>query len=49
MADNTFKRLAVSVPNLATVQHLDELTFVVRQRVNLRSIPLVLQVPIESQ
>ena len=49
MADNTFKKLAVSVPNLATVQHLDELTFVVRQRVNLRSIPLVLQVPIESQ
>ena len=45
-ADNTFKTIAVGLPNLRTVQHLDELTFLVRQRVDLQSIPLALKVPI---
>ncbi len=46
MADNTFKRLAVGLPNLATVQHLDALSLIARQRVELRSVPVTLQVPI---
>lgn len=49
MADNTFKRLAVGLPNLAKIERLDKLTIIVRQRVELRSIPVVLQVPIEAR
>lgn len=46
MADNTFKTIAVGLPNLKTVTHLDTLTLIVRQRVDLQAIPISLQVPI---
>ena len=45
-ADNTFKTIAVGLPNLRNVQHLDELTFIMRQRVDLQSVPVSLSVPI---
>ncbi len=45
-ADNTFKTIAVELPNLKTVMHLDTLTLIVRQRVDLQAIPISLQVPI---
>lgn len=48
MADNTFKRLAVGMPKLATIKHIDALTFIVRQRVELQSFPVVLEIPIEA-
>jgi len=45
-ADNTYKIISVGVPNLKTVTHLDTLTLIVRQRVDLQAIPISLQVPI---
>ncbi len=45
-ADNTFKIIAVGLPNLKTVTHLDTLTLIVRQWVDLQAIPVSLQVPI---
>ena len=45
-ADNSFKTIAVGLPNLKTATHLDELTLIVRQRVDLQSIPISLSVPI---
>lgn len=45
-ADNTFKIIAVGLPNLKLVTHLDTLTLIVRQRVDLQAIPISLQVPI---
>lgn len=46
-ADNTYKIIAVGLPDLKTVMHLDTLTLVVRQRVDLRSVPVTLTVPID--
>lgn len=46
-ADNTFKIIAVGLPDLKTVMHLDTLTLIVRQRVDLRSVPVTLTVPID--
>jgi len=46
-ADNTYKIIAVGLPDLRTVTHLDTLTLVVRQRVDLRSVPVTLTVPID--
>ena len=46
MADNTFKTIAVGLPNLKTVTHLDTLTLIIRQRVDLQSIPVAIKVPI---
>lgn len=46
-ADNTYKIIAVGLPNLKTVTHLDTLTLIVRQRVDLRSVPVTLTVPID--
>ena len=46
-ADNTFTKIAVGLPNLKTVTHLDTLTLIVRQRVDLRSVPVTLTVPID--
>jgi hypothetical protein len=45
-ADNTFKTIALELPNLKTVTHLDTLTLIVRQRVDLQALPISLQVPI---
>lgn len=45
-ADNTFKTIAVGVPDLKTVTHLDTLTLIVRQRVELQSVPISIQAPI---
>ena len=47
MADNTFKQLAVGLPNLKTLKHLDSLTLILRQRVELQSIPVAIEVPVE--
>ncbi len=41
-ADNTFDTIAVGLPDLATVQHLDTLTLVVRQKVLLQRVPITL-------
>ena len=46
-ADNTYKIIAVGLPNLKTVTHLDTLTLIVRQRVDLKSVPVTLTVPID--
>ena len=46
MADNTFKTIAVGLPHLRTVTHLDTLTLIVRQRVDLRVVPVSIRVPI---
>jgi len=45
-ADNTYKIIAVGLPNLKTVMHLDSLTLVVRQRVNLQQVPIAVRLPI---
>lgn len=45
-ADNTDKVIAVLLPNLATVTHLDSLTLIVRQRVDLQTVPVALKIPI---
>ncbi len=46
-ADNTYKIIAVGLPDLKTVMHLDTLTLIVRQRVDLRSVPVTLTVPVD--
>ncbi len=46
-ADNTFKTLAIGLPNLRTLAHLDSLTLIVRQRVELQTVPVALEVPVE--
>ncbi len=45
-ASPSYGRLALPIPHLATATHLDELTFFVRQRVDLQAIPVQIQVPI---
>lgn len=44
--DNTCTTLAVGLPNLRTVMHLNTLTLIVRQRVNLKEVPVAVRVPI---
>ena len=44
--DNTAKIVGINLPNLRTVMHLDTLTLIVRQRVNLKEIPIAVRVPI---
>ena len=46
-ADNTFTKIAVGLPDLKTVMHLDTLMLIVRQRVDLKSVPVTLTVPID--
>ena len=45
-ADNTYKIIAVGLPNLRTVMHLDSLTLVVRQRVNTLKLPIAVRLPV---
>jgi len=45
-ADNTYKKIAIGLPNLKTVSHIDALTIVVRQRVNIEEVPVTLTLPI---
>ena len=47
MADNTFKTFAIYLPNLKTLKHLDSLTLILRQRVELQTIPVAIEVPVE--
>ena len=47
MADNTFKTIAVDMPHLNTATHLDTLTLIVRQRVDLSAVRVMLTVPID--
>ena len=46
-ADNTFTKIAVGMPDLKTITHLDTLTLIVRQWVDLKSVPVTLTVPID--
>ncbi len=48
MADNTYDTIAVGMKNLKTVTHLGALTLIIRQRVNLKSIPVSLRVPVSQ-
>ena len=45
-ADNTYDTIAIILPNLRTVTHLDTLTLVVRQRVNLQRLTVSLRLPV---
>lgn len=45
-ADNTFQTIAVGLPDLKTLTHLDSLTLILRQRVDLQTIPVALRVPV---
>lgn len=45
-ADNTYTALKIGIPNLKTATHLDELTLIVRQRTDLQSVPVEIQVPV---
>ena len=47
MADNTFKTLKIGLPNLTTTARLDSLTLILRQRVELQTIPVAIEVPVE--
>ena len=49
MADNSFKTLAISFSDLKTLQHLDTLSLILRQRVELRAIPVSIEVPVERE
>ena len=46
-ADNTFNTIVVYMPNVRTFKRLDKLTLIVRQRVELQTIPVALEVPVE--
>jgi len=41
-----YGRVALSIPNLDSATHLDELTFYVRQRADLQTVPIAIEVPI---
>ncbi len=45
-ADNTYDAIAIGLPNLRTATHLDTLTLIVRQRVNLQRLPVSLRLPV---
>ena len=45
-ADNTYKIIAIGLPDLRTVTHLDSLTLIVRQRVNLQRVPIAVRLPV---
>ena len=45
-ADNTYKKIAIGLPDLKTVSHIDALTIVVRQRANVEEVPVTLTLPI---
>jgi hypothetical protein len=47
-ATPNYGRVSMSIPNLKTAMHLDELTFVVRQRINLQVVPVAIKVPISK-
>ena len=46
MADNTYDTISISMKDLKTVTHLDSLTLIIRQRIDLKSIPISLSVPV---
>ena len=45
--DNAAKIIGINVPQLGTVMHLDTLTLVIRQRINLQEVPIAVRVPID--
>lgn len=47
-ADNTFTGLKIGLSYPKSVTHLDELTLIVRQRVDLQTVPVAIQVPISK-
>jgi hypothetical protein len=48
-ADNTYKIIAIGLPDLKTVTNIGSLALIVRQRVNLEKIPISLVLPIYRQ
>jgi hypothetical protein len=48
-ADNTYKTIAVDIPELRTATHLDSLTLIVRQRVNLQCVPVAVTLPVSRE
>ena len=47
-ATPNYGRVALSIPNLKTAMHLDQLSFFVRQRTDLQTVPIAIQVPISK-
>ncbi|RYZ86483.1 MAG: hypothetical protein EOP04_13795 [Proteobacteria bacterium] len=47
-ADNSYTGVKVGLPNLKNVKRLDELTFIVQQRIDLQTVPLSIEVPISK-
>jgi len=47
-ATPNYGRVALFIPNLKTAMHLDQLSFFVRQRTNLQTLPVAIQVPISK-
>jgi hypothetical protein len=47
LADSKYKTFPINLPNIKTVTHLDLLTLIVRQRVELQALPIAIKVPIE--
>ena len=45
-ATRPYEFVAIQIPNLKTAMHLDQLTFWVRQRIDLQTVPVAIQVPI---
>lgn len=45
-ADNTFKTIAIDIPRRETATRLDELTLLIRQRVEVSAVPVSFDVPI---
>lgn len=46
-ASNKFNIIIIYTPNLKTLKRLDSLTLIVRQRVELQTIPVAIEVPVE--
>ena len=41
-----YGQVGVDIPNLKTAMHLDQITFYIRQRIDLQTVPITIQVPI---
>lgn len=48
LADSKYNTFPIDLPNLKTLKHLDSLTLIVRQRVELQSLPVSIKVPITA-
>ena len=41
-----YKGVSLDIPNIKTTMHLDELTFYIRQRIDLQTVPVAIEVPV---